>query len=276
MPRKVLRGDELAGFVKERQAKQVRMLRQAHGIIPKLVIIQSRNASAVIATYVRMKQRYGADILIDVEVCSCVQSEMVQEIAAANSDDAVHGIIVQLPLDDPAETEQIVDTIAPHKDVDGLGAQANYVSATAEAIDWLLAGNSVELADKPITLLGYGKLVGRPLAKLWRDQGYDVTVLDQTSEDVDKMLRASRVIVSATGQAGILHNSNVSPGAIVVDAGTASEDGVIVGDADPELQHRHDISITPPRGGVGPLTVVLLFDHVIRACLELIGEKPTA
>lgn len=270
MPRKVLRGDELASFVKERQAKQVRMLRQAHGIIPKLLIIQSVNASSVISTYVRMKQRYGADILVDVEVKSCQQSEMVAAIQEANQDDTVHGIIVQLPLDDPSQTDVIVDTIAPDKDVDGLGAHAKFISATAEAIDWLLAGHSVELAGKRIVLLGRGKLVGAPLAKLWQGQGFDVTVLDKNSENNNQAIRASNLIVSATGQPRILGNRNVSPGAIVVDAGTVSEDGKIVGDTDPELQHRHDISITPPRGGVGPLTVVLLFDHVIRAGLKLI------
>lgn len=270
MPRKVLRGDELASFVKERQVKQVRMLRQAHGIVPKLLIVQSINASDVIATYVRMKQRYGADILIEVEVRSCQQTDMTDVIQAANTDKSVHGIIVQLPLDEPSETEAIVDMIAPEKDVDGLGARTAFVSATAEAIDWLLAGHSVELADKPIALLGNGKLVGRPLAKLWREQGYDVTVLDHGSTGIDEVLRTSRVIVSATGQPKVVNNRNVSPGTIVVDAGTVSEDGVIVGDTDSELQHRHDISITPPRGGVGPLTVVLLFDHVIRACLARI------
>lgn len=268
MPRKILRGDELASFVKERQAKQVRMLRQAHGIIPKLLIIQSVNASPVIATYVRMKQRYGADILIDVEVRNCQQVDMIAQIETANQDETVHGIIVQLPLDEPDQTDEIVDTIAPEKDVDGLGSSARFMSATAEAIDWLLAGHSVELAGKHIVLLGYGKLVGAPLAKLWQGQGFDVTVLDKNSENSDEIVRSSNVIVSATGQPRILSNRNVSPGSIVVDAGTVSEDGKIVGDTDPELQHRHDISITPPRGGVGPLTVVLLFDHVIRACLE--------
>lgn len=270
MARKLLNGTELVGFIKQRQAKQVRMLRQAHDIFPKLVILQTTGASDVINTYVRMKQAYGKDILVDVEARSCDQKELASQIHEANTDESVHAIVVQLPLDDPSETESIVSEIAPEKDVDGLGPDAKYISATAEAIDWLISGYSIELSGKKITLLGRGKLVGAPLEKLWRDHGYDVTVLDRGSENIDETLRASDVIVSATGQAAILHESNVPNGAIVVDAGTAAEDGVLVGDADPRLQARRDLIITPPKGGVGPLTVSLMFDHVIRACLARI------
>lgn len=267
MARKLLNGSELAGFVKQRQAKQVRMLRQAHGIMPKLVIVMSQNAGEVIATYVRMKQAYGADILVEVQVVACAQGEMLAAIEQANRDDSVHGIILQLPIDDPTETEGLVNAIAPAKDVDGLGKDAQFMSATAEAIDWLLAGYSVTLEGKHITLLGNGKLVGRPLAEMWHRAGHDVTVLDRSSEDIDQVLLGSDVIVSATGQPRILHDGNVPRNAIVVDAGTVSEDGRIIGDAAPELQVRQDLVITPPKGGVGPLTVVLLFDHVIQACL---------
>lgn len=272
MARKLLNGSELASFVKQRQAKQVRMLRQAHGIVPRLCIIMSTTASPVITTYVRMKQAYGADILIETDIVTCDPADMPAEITRANSDETIHGIIVQLPLDSPEQADSIIEHIAPEKDVDGLGSHAHFVSATAEAIDWLLAGYSVTLEDKKITLLGNGKLVGKPLAHMWREAGYDVTVLDRSSHDVDEVLRTSHIIVSATGQPRILTDDNVPKNAIVVDAGTVSEDGQIVGDASPELQVRRDLIITPPKGGVGPLTVVLLFDHVIQACLAKIQK----
>lgn len=271
MAKRVLNGLELADFIKNRQAKQVRMLKQAHGIQPKLVIIQSVHASTVIDTYVRMKQRYAEDLSITVEVMKLPQDQMVEAIRKANQDESVQGIVVQLPLDEPSETEAIVNTIAPEKDVDGLGEKAEYMSATAEAIDWLLSGYGIDLAGKKITLLGEGKLVGGPLSKMWSERGYAVTVLTRTSEYIDDKLLASEVIVSATGQPKILHSDNVPKGAVVVDAGTVSEDGVIVGDSAPELQVRQDLIITPPKGGVGPLTIVLMFDHVIRACLKRIG-----
>ena len=270
---KHLSGAELAGYIKERQAKQVRMLRQAHGIFPRLCIFMTPGAGTVIETYVRLKKRYGDDILVDVQVVQCAQSELRSRIDAANEDPAIHGIIIQLPLDDPSETDALCDAIAPEKDVDGLGKNAGFASATAEAIDWLLLGYGVELAKHTITLVGRGKLVGSPLAALWRGRGLDVTVLDRQSQDMDQTLRDSSLIVSAAGVPRLLHDGNVARGAIVVDAGTVSEDGKVVGDADPALQERSDLTITPIKGGVGPLTVVVLFDHVILGCLSRI---PTA
>ena len=157
-------------------------------------------------------------------------------------------------------------------DVDGLGAAAAYASATAEAIDWLLTGYNVELRDKHIVLLGHGKLVGAPLAKLWKSRGLQVTVLDEHSDRVAETLQRSDVIVSATGVPRILKAEWVKPGAIVVDAGTASEGGTIVGDADERLRERTDVMMTPAKGGVGPLTYTLLFDHVIQSALKNAGQ----
>ena len=270
---KQLVGTELAAFIKERQARQVRMLRQAHGIVPKLVIIKSIHASEVINTYVRMKPRYAADILVETEVMSVAVSDMPQAIERANADTSVQAIIVQLPLDDPQRTDEIVSQIAPEKDVDGLGSERVFVSATAEAIDWLLAGYNVSLGSKRIALLGNGRLVGAPLARMWRARGFDVTVYDSETPYTTEELRRYEVIVTATGNPRLLSSADIAPGTVVVDAGTTSEDGVIVGDLEPDVYERRDIDVTPARGGVGPLTVALMFDHVIRACLATIESR---
>ena len=268
-----LDGRELQGFIEERQAKQVRNLRQEHHIVPKLLIIKSENSSDVINTYVRMKQRYADEVLIEVDVASLPQAAMHDAILQANDDPAIHGIIVQLPLDDPSETDALCELIANEKDVDGLGSAAVFPSATAEAIDWLLAGYNVDLVGKRITLLGHGKLVGAPLAKLWQGRGLNVTVLDEYSENIHDTLMRSEIIVSATGSPRLLTSDKIPIGAVVVDAGTASEGGVIVGDVDPIVrEERNDLTITPEKGGVGPLTYTLLFDHVIQAALKQAGQ----
>ena len=263
---KYLNGDELAGYIKERQAKQVRSLRQANGIIPRLAILMSTSASEVIDTYIRMKQRYADDILIETTVESLEEAAMPAAIQRLNKDASVHGIIVQLPLKDPGLTDEIVNPIAPEKDVDGLGRDAEFVSATAEAIDWLLVGYGVELAGKKITIVGHGRLVGAPLVKLWQGNGFDVTVLDENSGDIEPILKKSEIIVSATGVPRLIQSHMVPIDAVLVDAGTASESGVIVGDIDPAIYDlRGDLKITPTKGGVGPLTIAALFDHVITA-----------
>lgn len=270
MANRLLNGTDLAGFIKERQAKQVRMLRQAHRIIPKVVIIKSVNASAVIDSYVRIKAQYAADILIEFEQIACAQSAMVEVIQRLNRDDSVHAIVVQLPLDDISQTDEIVEQIAPEKDVDGLGKSSKFISATAEAIDWLLSGYGIELKGKKIVIIGKGRLVGAPLIELWGERGLDIASADRRTAAIDELLKSGDVVVTAAGQPGLINSDNITYGAVVVDAGTTSEDGLIVGDVDSALYERNDLTITPPKGGVGPLTVVLLFDHVIRAALAKI------
>jgi len=136
---KILDGAELAGFIKERQLKQVRALRQSWRVLPRLAIVQTTDAP-VIDMYVRLKQVYGADILVEVDIYKISQADLLLQIETLNADDFVHGIIIQLPLVDTSQTDTAVNAVASEKDVDGLGKGTSFTPATAMAIDWLLAG----------------------------------------------------------------------------------------------------------------------------------------
>lgn len=271
---KILNGSELAGFIKERQAKQVRALRQAHHVVPRLAIIQTID-SPVIDMYVGLKKRYGEDILIEVEPYKIDQDQLLGVVERLNGDSSVHGIIIQLPLADESQTQTAVDAVAGEKDVDGLGSNATLDPATPLAISWLLAGYNVDLAGKRIAIVGNGRLVGAPLAKMWTGNGYDVTVFDENSQDMHDRLPEFDVIVSATGVPGLIRSADVKDGAVIVDAGTASENGKIVGDVADEVRQREDVSITPVKGGVGPLTVAALFDNVIQAANATVRARPS-
>lgn len=261
---KLLDGRELAGYIKVRQAKAVRGLRQAHGIYPKLAIVQCKD-DTVINTYVRLKKAYGADILVDVDVHTIKQSQAAELIQSLNQDVSVHGIIVQLPLEDSSQTDELCNLVSPHKDVDALGKDSVYDPATPMAIMWLLAGYGVELPGKQVLLIGRGKLVGAPLEKLFLSSGIQVTVADRTTSNLAEVVRQADVIITATGSPAILFPDMFKAGAVIVDAGVASEDGKTVGDVHQSVYERDDLTITPAKGGVGPLTVCALFDNVIRA-----------
>jgi methylenetetrahydrofolate dehydrogenase (NADP+)/methenyltetrahydrofolate cyclohydrolase len=269
---KTLNGNELAGYIKERQAHQVRGLIQHDHIKPKLAIIQLLD-NPVINTYVGLKKAYGEDILIDVDIHKIPQNEALNLIKKLNADTAVHGIIVQLPIGNPEQTDEIVDSIAPEKDVDGLGQGAILDPATPMAINWLLAGYNVDLKGKGVVIVGNGRLVGRPLAKMWRNSGLNVEVLNSKTQNMSEKLRAADVIVTATGVPGLVKSEDIKAGAVVVDAGTADEHGEIVGDIAPEARERTDITTTPKKGGVGPLTVVALMDNVIRAARSTVTAR---
>lgn len=242
----------------------MRRLRQASGVIPKLAIVQTKD-DPVINTYVKLKKQYGADVLIDVDVHFIDQKTAPEIIKKLNADSGVYGIIVQLPLSDISETEAICDLVLPEKDVDALGTNAKLTPATPLAIMWLLAGYNVDLKSKRILLLGRGKLVGAPLLKMLKNSGHDVEVADRETANLAEHTKQADVIITATGSPAILYPDMIKQGAVVVDAGVASEMGKTVGDLHPSVYERDDLTITPVKGGVGPLTVCALFENVITA-----------
>lgn len=269
---KILDGSELAGYIKERQLKQVRGLRQSWRVIPRLAIMRS-GENEVIDTYVNLKTEYGEDINVVVDVYNLPETELLQKIKQLNNDGNVHGIIVQLPLTDNSMVDELLNAVSPEKDVDGLGKNSIFTPATAMAIDWLLVGYNIDLQYKKIAIVGNGRLVGAPLAKLWNKDWYDVTVYDSKTKNLAEELNQADLIVSATGVPGLITADMVKNGAVVVDAGTTSEHGKIVGDVASGVRERQDITITPKVGGVGPLTIAALFDNVIAAARKVANVK---
>ncbi len=274
---KVLEGRELAGFIKERQAHMVKALRSQKKF-PKLVIIRD-SENPVITKYVNLKRRYGEDIgveVVDLFVQNPSLEALKDAVKKSSADASVSGIIVQLPLTNTDWTDEVVNEIAPEKDVDGLRNYADdekryFDSATATAINWLLAGHNIELENKKIAIVGRGKLVGAPLNRMWTNSNFDVKMFHRGDDLAE--IKNFDVIVSATGQPHLITNAMIKPGTVVVDAGTASENGVLVGDIDDEIRARTDLlAITPKIGGVGPLTVTVLFEDVLKACMGFKNE----
>lgn len=263
---KYLNGSEIAGFIKERQARQIRSLIQSKGIKPRLDIVMCGNNDAS-QKYTHIKQIYGENIGAEVIVHNCQQVEAVSLIEELNANTLVTGVIVQLPLPDSSQTDEIVNSIKPEKDVDSLATDNKiFDSATATAIMWLLAGYNIDLNGKKIVIVGRGKLVGAPLEKIMISSGLNPVVIDEFTENNDSTMAEADILISAVGKPGIVKAELVKPGAVVVDAGVASENGVLKGDIEDSIYQREDLkAITPKMGGVGPLTVCALFDNLIKS-----------
>lgn len=261
---KLLSGKDVAEYIKERQARQVRALKQSSKIYPKLAIIRA-NPDPVVDSYMRLKQKYGEDIGIDVDVHTLNQEDVLNRIEVLNNDESVNGIIVQIPLPDPSKTDEILNKVVPDKDVDALGKDATYDPATPMAINWLLAGYNIDLRSKKIAVVGKGRLVGKPLIKMWQKSGLHVETIDKSVKDLKTALLGADIIVTATGVPGLITKDMIKAGAVLVDAGVATDNNGLVGDVAPDVRELEDIKITPEKGGVGPLTVCALFENVIRS-----------
>ena len=266
---KLLNGRDLADFIKERQLGDVRNLRQAHHVIPKLAIIRT-NPDPIVDSYMRLKQSYGTDLDVEVDVHTIDQSDAMELVKKLNSDDSVHGIIVQIPLPDISQTNDLLNSVSGDKDVDGLGENSKFDPATPMAINWLLAGYNVNLKNSHIVIVGHGRLVGKPLAKIWRGSGLNVEIVDRQTKDLAAVVNTADILICATGVPGLITADMICPGAVIVDAGVATDSNGLVGDIAPDVRLLEDIKITPEKGGVGPLTVTALFDNVLRAARKTI------
>lgn len=259
----LLYGKPVAEALRKEQAERIAASQKK----PHLAIIQAGDDLAS-ATYIKMKQRYGESIGATVDRLTCANAaELHQTIRKCNEDDSIDGLIIQLPLPDPSDTEEMVALIQPEKDVDGLGPFAQFRSATAMAVIKLLEHYEIKLDGADVALVGYGRLVGKPLHHLLIEREANVKVCDISTAPADlaAATRRASVIISATGQAGLIAPDMVTDGSVVIDVGTAEDSGAIVGDTDPALQDNPKLKITPPKGGVGPITVAMLFEQLLQA-----------
>jgi len=267
---KLLNGLEVASYIKQRQLKTVSGLVQSRGITPKLAIIRT-NPDPVVNSYMKIKTNYGMDIGALAEVHNIDQSEAVELIKKLNKDDSVHGIIVQIPLPDRSLTEDVLNAVSLEKDVDGLGEGSSFECPTPLAILWLLAGYNIDLRDKKILIVGLGKLVGKPLMAMMEASGYDVSGADKKVKDLKAETLKADVVITCTGVPALITSDMVKPNAVIVDAGVATDKNGLVGDVADDVRAMPDITITPLKGGVGPLTVTALYENLLIAARNQLG-----
>jgi methylenetetrahydrofolate dehydrogenase (NADP+)/methenyltetrahydrofolate cyclohydrolase len=250
---KLLTGRDVAAYIKERHLQQVAGLPEP----PKLAIIRSQDNEAG-DRYLKMKRAYGTDIGVPVDLYVETAGTILGRIDQLNHDASVTGIIIQLPLSDRSITDRALAAVDPRKDVDGLGEGSTFEPATPKATLWLLAAHNVDLKGH-IVVVGQGRLVGKPLADRLEASGHDVTRCDIHTTDLKAETLKADMLFTGTGQPGLIKPDMVKPGAVVVDTGAP------LGELDPALYERDDLTITPNPGGVGPMTVTALFDNLIIA-----------
>lgn len=254
---KLLDGRDLSLFIKARHATMAAELRPR----PKLAIIRSADNEAA-ERYLRAKSRYGADIGVDVITFAETPDTMLTRIAALNTDPSVTGIIIQLPVPGEDFTARALAAVDPAKDVDGLCPEPVFETATPKAVLWLLAAHDVSLAGR-IVVVGQGRLVGKPLADRLEASGHQVVRCDEHTADLRTETLQADVLFSSTGVEHLIKSDMVKEGATVVDTGSPRPE------LDPELFNRPDLRLTPNPGGVGPMTVVSLFDNLLIAAENL-------
>ncbi len=218
--------------------------------------------------YVARKKKVGEEIGVEVIVheypADISEINLVEEIEKLNNKERVNGIIVQLPLPPQIDEQKILNLVSSDKDVDALNSEAKVLSPTVGAIREILNRNLVSIKGKKVVVMGKGKLVGWPVAIWLTQEGATVSVIDSKTPDADstRLLQSADIIVSGVGKPGLITPDKIREGVVLIDAATSEQNGSLKGDADPACAPKCSL-FTPVPGGVGPLTVVMLFKNLL-------------
>jgi methylenetetrahydrofolate dehydrogenase (NADP+)/methenyltetrahydrofolate cyclohydrolase len=230
--------------------------------------------------YVNMKHKKAAEAgLASKHVdlpATATQAEVESVVRGLAIDDAVHGILVQLPLPDGLDPEPVIDLIPPEKDVDGLTERSmgrlvrgrpGLVGCTPLGVMRLLERYEVPTSGKRAVVIGRSTLVGLPLSLLLARKGVDatVTLAHSRTADMAAVVREADIVIGAAGQARMITADMVKPGATVIDVGVSRTESGIVGDVDFEPVSEVAGFITPMPGGTGPMTIACLLENTLTA-----------
>ncbi len=277
MDNKIISGKELATKIKSEIKLEVEKL-NLEGIFPKLsVIIVGENPASL--SYVRGKHKDCAECgIISDNIAfpeTITQDELLEEINRLNNDNSVHGILVQLPLPNHIDEYEIINSIAPEKDVDGFTAinvgnmnigKDCFAPCTPQGCMDMLDYAGVDLAGKDLVVIGRSNIVGKPVATLALQRSATVTICHSKTKNISEKTKNADVIIVAVGKAGFLTGDMIKEGAVVVDVGiNRNDNGKLCGDADFDSCLKVASKITPVPGGVGLLTRANLLKNTVKS-----------
>lgn len=223
------------------------------------IIVGEKNP--VIDSFVRIKERAAGRLGVTLVREELPEGTNAHEAVAAlmSLSEKVDGIIVQLPLPKHIDVETVLAAIPGEKDVDGISLSPKVRPPVAEAVKEILEHAKCDVRGKIAVVVGSGRLVGKPSAKLFEELGASVTVLER-GDSLDALKDADIVVLGA-GEQGIVQPEHLKEGVVLIDAGTSEDGGKVKGDADPACADVASI-FTPVPGGVGPIAVAMIFKNL--------------
>ncbi len=263
----ILYGKVIADGIRAELADQISKLE----LKPTLAIVQIGDDPRS-NIYIKRKIEFGESIGVMVKLINlnkdCSTEEVLGVISKLNLDNHVTGIIVQLPMPKHIERERVLSEIVGSKDVDGISGNSKFIPATARGVMAMLDYYNVKLDGVNAVVIGRSDLVGKPVAGELRKRGAIVTVCHKGTDNIPDIARHASVLVSAAGEAKLVTSEFTNPDQVIIDVGINSIEGGIVGDADFENIVDKVKAISPVPGGVGPLTVAMLFRNLFDAIIQ--------
>ena len=281
----IIDGKELAKKIRKELKVECDELK-AKGINPKLAVIMVGDNPAS-KVYVRNKSRACEEIGIEYEEHllsdETTQEELIDLIKKLNEDKSINGILLQSPVPEHLNINQAFKTITYRKDVDGFTPSSvgklcigedTFISCTPYGVMKMFEEYNIDLTGKDVVILGRSNIVGKPLIQCCLSKNATVTVCHSKTKNLKEHTKRADVVISAIGKAKFVTKDMVKPGVVIIDVGiNRNEDGKLVGDVDFKEVEPIASYITPVPGGVGPMTIAMLMNNVIKAAKEQNDEN---
>ena len=294
MSAKIISGTEIAKQIREELKKEIKELKEKHGVTPGLatVLVGADPASKV---YVGQKKKSCSNLGIYSESIDLPgdisEEELLSLIEKLNKDPRIHGILVQLPLPKQINESRVIYAIDPAKDVDGFHPvnvgkmvirEKCFLPCTPHGILELLARSGVQTEGAEVVVVGRSNIVGKPILNLMLQKrptgNATVTLCHTRTKDPAFHTKRADILIVATGHPKTVTGDMVKEGVVVIDVGvnrigkTPEGKAILVGDVDFESVKEKAAAITPVPGGVGPMTIVMLMKNTVEAARNSIVE----
>ena len=277
MTAQLIDGNALARTIREEVASHTAALK-ARGVQPhlRIILVGEDPASQVYTRHkVNDSTATGLDAKLETYAADLTETDLLARIRALNDDPAVHGILVQLPLPPHMDSQKVIETIAPAKDVDGFHVASagalmtgapGFRPCTPYGCMKMIESIGYNLRGKHAVVIGRSNIVGKPMAMMLLAQSATVTICHSATPDLGAMTRQADVIVAAVGKRNVLTADMVKAGAVVIDVGmNRNDEGKLCGDVDFDGVREVAGWITPVPGGVGPMTRAMLLVNTLEA-----------
>ena len=276
----IIDGKELAKKIRKELKVECDNLKEK-GINPKLAVIMVGDNPAS-KVYVRNKSRACEEIGIEYEEFilqdNIKQEELISLIKKLNEDKSINGILLQSPIPEHLNINEAFKTITYRKDVDGFTPSSvgklcigedTFISCTPYGVMKMFEEYNIDLTGKNVVILGRSNIVGKPLIQCCLAKNATVTVCHSKTKNIEEYTKKADILIAAIGKAKFVTKDMVKKGVVIIDVGiNRNEQGKLVGDVDFENVEPLASYITPVPGGVGPMTIAMLMNNVIKAAKE--------
>ncbi len=282
----IIDGKKIAADIREELKQSTKAFNVLYCTSPCLAVIQVGDNPAS-STYVNNKIKACKEIGFISDsyhfTDKLTEEELLNVISTLNNDNAINGILVQLPLPEHIDETKVINAISPEKDVDAfhpynvgclMTGDADFLPCTPAGIMELLKRYNIEIAGKECVVVGRSNIVGKPIAHLLLQQNGTVTVCHSKTKDLKEVCKRADILICAIGKAKFFNDEYVKPGAVVIDVGiNRDENGKLCGDVDFESVEPVAGYITPVPGGCGPMTIAMLMKNTYHAALAQYNDQ---